>query len=106
MCDVFDEIQPSESRTEPADDSLLGGYTSTPTVSQRSESGQRIMGVKGGNGMLLCMLYSGGLVVTHVTGDCSLAARRVNVPYLTITANFEKLYVLRLNPRWPFPQSS
>ena len=30
--------------------------------------------------MLVCMLYSGGLVV-----DFSLAARRVNVPFLAIT---------------------
>ena len=37
------------------------------------------MGAKTGKGMLLWMLYSGGLVVTHVAGDCSLAARRVNV---------------------------
>ena len=38
------------------------------------------MGAKTGKGMLLYMLYSGGLVVAHVAGDCSLAARRVNVP--------------------------
>ena len=42
------------------------------------------MGVKTGKGMLLCMLYN-GLVVTHVTGDCSLAVLRVNVSCLTMT---------------------
>ena len=49
------------------------------------------MGVKTGKGMLLCMLRSGGLVVAHVAGDCSLAAHRVNVPYLTITATISYL---------------
>ena len=57
---------------------LLGGCTCTPAVSQRSESGQGIIGAKAGKGMLL--LYSGGLDGTHVTG------RRVNVPCLAITA--------------------
>jgi hypothetical protein len=38
-------------------DDLLGGYTCTPPVSQRSESGNGIMGAKTGNGMLLCMLF-------------------------------------------------
>jgi hypothetical protein len=31
------------------------------------------MGVKTGKGMLLWMLYSGGLVIAHVVGDCSLS---------------------------------
>jgi hypothetical protein len=53
------------------------------TVSQRSESGKGIMGAKTGKGMLLCMLYSGGLVVAHVTGDWSLTPHRVNVSCLT-----------------------
>ena len=66
---------------------LLDIGTGTPEVSPRSESGQGIiMGAKTGNGMLLCMSYSGGLVVEHVAGDCSLAASRVNVPCLAITA--------------------
>ena len=58
---------------------LLGGFTWTPPVSSRSESGQGIMGVKPGKGMLLCMLYSGGLVVVDVVGDWSLTSHRVNV---------------------------
>ena len=37
---------------------------------------------------LLCMLHSDGLVVTHVTDDCSLTTRHVNVTYLVITEFF------------------
>ena len=39
------------------------------------------MGAKTGKGMLLCMLYSVGLVVTDVTGDLSLVGHRVTVTY-------------------------
>jgi hypothetical protein len=35
------------------------------------------MGPKTGVGMLLCMWYSGGLVVSHVSGDHSLVTRHV-----------------------------
>ena len=60
---------------------LLGGCTCTSEVSQRSLSGQGIMGVKTCKGMLLCMLYSDGLVVVHVSGECSLVTHRVNVSH-------------------------
>ena len=56
-------------------------------VSQRSESGRGIMGGKTGKGMLLCMLYSDGPVVAHVSGDWSLTERHVNVSCLV---NFSK----------------
>jgi hypothetical protein len=35
------------------------------------------MGAKTVKGMLLCMLYSGRLVVAHVAGACYLAARQI-----------------------------
>ena len=68
---------------------LLDDGTDTLVVTQRSESGQGIiMGSKTGNGMLLCMLYNDGLVVSYVSGDCSLVAPHVNVSYPDITAIF------------------
>jgi hypothetical protein len=56
MCDAFDEMQPSEGRTEPSDATdrtggdRLDGDTDTSVVSQRSESGQGILDVKSGRG--------------------------------------------------------
>jgi hypothetical protein len=48
-------------------DDLLGGYTCTPVVSQRSESGQEIiLGAKTGKGMS----YSVGLVTHADTSLC------------------------------------
>jgi hypothetical protein len=52
MCDVFDEIQPSEGRTEPTDDRDRPSQRSY-MVTQRSESRQGILGPKTGRGMLL-----------------------------------------------------
>ncbi len=60
-------------------DDLVGRWTYTTTISQRSESGKGIMGVKTSKGMLLCMLCSGCLGVTHVVGECSLSVHLVNV---------------------------
>ena len=57
------------------------------------------MGAKTGKGMLLCMLYSGGIVVAHVAGDCSLAARRVDVPCLAITFSPFLLVCLKIVTR-------
>ena len=52
----------------------LSGGTGTPAVSQRSESGQGILGAKEGRG-IVAVLSS-----RMSAGGCSLAGRRDNVP--------------------------
>ena len=50
-----------------------------------------------GNGMLLCMLHSVGLVVTHVTGDCRISTPQSlhlhrNFLNLTFCTHWEKIF--------------
>ena len=57
---------------------LLGGCTCMPVVSQRSGSGQEILVVKGGNGMLYVVVVP-VLSSWMSTGGWSLAGRHDNV---------------------------
>jgi hypothetical protein len=69
---------------------LLDEGTGTPAVSQRSESGQGILGAKAGRGgMLLWSAMVMAVLSSRMSaGGCSLARRRDDVPCLAITANF------------------
>ena len=91
MCDVFDEMQPSEGRTEPAVSGVdrLDGVTDTPVVSQRSESGQGILTVKTGRGKYV-ELYDvvSKSVMSFMSVDCSLTVLRNTPSCLAITSTF------------------
>ena len=63
------------------------GGTGTPVVSQRSESGQGILGPKEGRGMWVWSAVVLAVLSSRMSvGGCSLAGRRDNVPCLAITA--------------------
>jgi hypothetical protein len=67
----------------------LSGGTGTPAVSQRSESGQGILGAKAGRGMLLWSAVVVAVLSSRMSaGGCSLAGRRDNVPCLATTNCF------------------
>ena len=57
------DTSPGQTRKKPKDLVLMSGAdlldsgTGTSVVSQRSESGQGVMGAKAGNGMLLCNFF-------------------------------------------------
>jgi hypothetical protein len=64
----------------------LNGDTDTPTVSQRSESGQGILGVTEGRGVWVWSSVVLVVLSSYMSaGDFSLAGRRDNVPCLAIT---------------------
>jgi hypothetical protein len=73
MCDAFDVMQPSRVRQNllMAGSNRLGGGTGTPVVSQRSESGQGILGVKAGRGVFL-------LYVVVVGGVCHASEKVIS----------------------------
>jgi hypothetical protein len=88
----------------------LNGGTGTPAVSQRSESGQGILGAKEGTGMWVWSAVVLAVLSSRMSaGGCSLAGRRDNVPCLAITARVTKIagfcvpVLARLNARlWCF----
>ena len=74
-------IHPKVGQNLMVGDDLLDGCTYTSEVSQRSESGQGILGDKAGRGLLLWYDVVVVVLSSHMsTGGWSLAGRRDNLP--------------------------
>ena len=69
--------------------------TTGTVVTQRSESGQGILGVKEGKGMWVWSGVVLSVLSSHMSaGGCSLAGHRDNVSCLAITAKIKSLCLL------------